>query len=66
MSVVDTGSLQLNLTFPLLLVVLHFVDDTPRPYVVQLCGVSQVDILVIEVLQVIFIGVLLVRVVGSA
>ena len=65
MSVVYTGPLKLHLTFPLLLVVLHFVDDTPGSDVVKLGGVGQVNILIIEVLHVIIIGVLLVRVVSA-
>ena len=65
MSVVHTRPLQLHLPFPLLLVVLHFVDDTPGPDVVELGGVPLVNILIIEALHVVLISLLLVRVVGS-
>ena len=64
-SVVHTASLQLHLTLPLLLVILHFVDHTPRPELVELGGVGKVNILIIETLHVVIIGVLLVRVVSS-
>ena len=65
MSVVHTRPLQLYLPLPLFLVVLHFVDDTPGSDVVKLGGVGQVNILIIEVLHVIIVGVLLVRVVSA-
>ena len=65
MSVVHTRPLQLHLPLPLLLVVLHLVDDTPGSDVVQLGGVPLVDILIIEALHVVLISVLLVSVVGS-
>ena len=64
-SVVNTRPLQLHLSLPLLLVVLHFVDDTPGPDVVELGGVPLVNILIIEALHVVLISLLLVRVVGS-
>ena len=65
MSVVHTRPLKLNLPLPLFLVALHFVDDTPRPDIAQLGGVSLVDVLVIEALHVILVSLLLVGVVGS-
>ena len=65
MSIVHTRPLQLYLPLPLLLVALHFIDDTPGSDVVQLGGVPLVDILIIETLHVVLVSLLLVGVVGS-